>query len=232
MKILHSRLSQHSGSTPLQRFTSQRPAGSILSTLWSDFPELSLLLGTGMAGSNLTSEPGGDLGQGGSSIQFPCAWSNPVHYSKSSTTDGSPIPYSCVSTWVTSLMESFDSIQMDPSGLAFWVDSRILRLWKGTLPQMMQGKMRLVLALEGPDRVKSQHTTNLCPQFPLPYWVSKPYSGVGYPVQLEDDDSAPLLHLETTSSIMFHEHCPALIFTPYYVLKGRSMLTILSRHLD
>ena len=129
-------------------------------------------------------------------------------------------------------MESFNSIQTDPSGPAFWVDSRILRLWKGTLLQMTQGKMKLVLALDGPDRAKRQHTMNLCPQFPLPYWVSKPYSGIGYPVQLEDSDSVPSFHLETTSSIMFHEHCPALIFTPYYVLKGRSMLTILSCHLD
>ena len=173
-----------------------------------------------MTGLNLTSEPGGDLGLGGSNIQFPCAWSNPVHYLKSSATDGSLTFYSCVSTWVTSLMESFDSIQTDPNGLAFWVNLRISRLWTGTLPQMMQGKMRLVLALDGPDHAKRQHTTNLCPQFPTLCWVSKPYSGVGFPVQLEDSDGMPLYHLETTSSIMFHEHSSTMIFTPYYILKG------------
>ena len=92
--------------------------------------------------------------------------------------------------------------------------------------------MRLVLALDGPDHAKRQHTTNLCPQFPTLYWVSKPYSGVGFPVQLEDSDGTPLYHLETTSLIMFHKHSPTLIFTLYYVLKGRSMLTVLSHHYD
>ena len=92
--------------------------------------------------------------------------------------------------------------------------------------------MKLVLALDGPDRAKRQQTTNLCPMFPSPYWLLKPYSGVGFPVQLEDRDGSPLYHLETTSSVMFHEHCPTLIFTLYYILKGRPMLTIPSRHHD
>ena len=139
--------------------------------------------------------------------------------------------YSCI-LMMTSPMGTFNSIPTDPSDPIFWINLRISRLWTGTLPQMTQGKMRLVLALDGLDHAKRQMTTNLCPQFPTPYWVSKPYSGIGFLVQLQDRDDLPLYHLETTSSIMFHEHAPALIFTLYFVLKGQSMLTILSCHYD
>ena len=55
MKILLLRLSQCSGSTPLQKSTSQPRSGGILGTLRCDFPELSPLLGTGMTGSKSTS---------------------------------------------------------------------------------------------------------------------------------------------------------------------------------
>ena len=92
--------------------------------LWEIFVDL--LMGTGMTGSKLTSEPGGNKGGQRTSTVYQCAWSNQVIVSKDVETSGSVLAWSSIALWLTSPQESFTSWRMESSGLTIPLNARIL----------------------------------------------------------------------------------------------------------
>ena len=126
MKILLSRLFQHSGSTPHQKSTSQPLSGGILGTLRHNFPELSPLLGTGMTGLKSTSGISGRTGAEENRSRYPQCWSQREIYSRSNETYGVPTPLSAVSIWWTTLKGNFSLIKLPQSGLQVAIDAMTL----------------------------------------------------------------------------------------------------------
>ena len=184
MKILLSRLSQHSGSTHAQRSTSQPADGSILSTLRTNFPELSQLFGTGTTGSRSTSGTPGSKERDKLSTQYPCAWSDPVSSLRKVGISGWLTPLSSVSIWWTTKMERFHSKDSSPTGCLVRINATISH--SCTKDIRLDEKVMKLLMLMQNHQIPGFLEEPLIRCFPSPYWHPIPYSGKGKPLLKSD----------------------------------------------
>jgi len=217
MKILLSQPSQPSGSTLPQRSTSQPVAGGILSTLSSDFLELSQLFGTGMIGSKSNSSTPGSREHAEHSSQYPRAWSNPVSILRKQGTSGWLTPLSSILIWRITKAEHFCSMDSSPTGRLARIDATILHsCTKGT--RLDEKVMKLAMLMQS-NQIPGFLEEPLIRCYPGPYWHPIPYSGKGRPLWESDKGI-----LKSISAYIMYNKAPVVLFTPYELL-SQSVLT-------
>jgi len=197
MKVLLLQPSQPSGSMLPQRSTSQPVVGGILSTLSSDFPELSRLFGTGTIGSKSTSGTPGSRECAKHSSQYLHAWSDLVSSLRKQGTSGWLTPLSSVSIWWITKVEHFCSMDSSPTG-------RLVRINATILYSCTTG-------------TRLDETLIRC--YPSPYRHPIPYSGKGRPLWKSDKGL-----LKSVSAYILYNKAPVFLFTPYKLFSW-SMLT-------
>jgi len=217
MKMMLLRPSQPSGSMPHQRYTSQPADGGILSTLHSNFPELSQLFGTGMTGSRLTSGTPGSRECAEHSTRFPRAWSDPVSSLRKPGISGWLTPLSSILIWWTTKMEHFRSMDSSPIGHQVRIDVTILHSCMiGT--RLDEKVMKLSMLMQN-SQIPGFLEEPLIRCYPSPYWHPIPYSGKGRPLWKSDKGL-----LKSVSAYILYNKALVVLFTPYKLF-SQSMLT-------
>ena len=218
MKILLSQQCQLSGSTCHQKSTNPSLGGGILGTMRSDFPELSLLFGTGMTGLSTTQDRYGNTGVQGNKSLYRRAWTHRVVVSRSLEQSGSPKPYLSASIWWIMSKGSFTPCVLASLGQEVSLDSMTLsKLTSGTrLEETLQAWLQM-FSLEMTNQLLCRYLTRT---FLTPYWMSEPYSGSGRIIRNSRTYGL------SPASISLNPNAPKIYYTHFEVLQPISMLSV------
>ena len=205
MKILLSQPCQPSGSTHHQKSTNPSLGGGILGTMRSDFPELSLLFGTGSTGLTTTRDRYGNMGVQGNKSPYWHAWTHWVVVLRSLEQSGSPKPYLSTSIWQIMSKGSFTPCVLASLGQEVSLDSMTLsELTSCTrLEETLQAWLQM-FSLKMTNQLLCCYLTRT---FLTPYWMSEPYSGSGR--EIRDSRTYGL----SPASISLNPNAPKIYYT-------------------